>query len=60
MRVGTSLAELLLLAGAVYGLYKLLTPLQRFLETAILDLLVGRGRLIDAETVSPKKKSSRN
>lgn len=51
----TSLAELLLVAAAIYALYRLLTPLQRRLEQLLLDLLLGKGRILEAETVATKK-----
>ena len=54
--MASSLAELVLLAVAVWGLYRLLSPLQRRLESLILNLLLGEDRILDAETVEPKRK----
>jgi hypothetical protein len=51
----TSLAELLLIAAVVYGLYRLLAPFQRFVERTILRAL-GETPVIDVEPVEPKKK----
>lgn len=53
----TSLAELVLLAAAAFGLYALLRPLQAWLERLILELLDPKSReLIDAEIVSETHK----
>lgn len=52
----TSLAELVLVAALLYGLYRVLAPLQRRLEALILRLL-GEKPMIDAEIVASKKKS---
>ena len=53
----TNLAELVLLAAAAYGLYRLLKPIQVWLERLILALLDPKARdLIDAEVVSETHK----
>lgn len=54
--MGTTLVEIVLLLAAVYGLYRLLRPLQRRLEYWILGLLApGRPRIIDLEATDVKK-----
>ncbi len=51
----TSLAEVLLVVAFIYGLYRLLAPLQRAVERMLLRLL-GERPVIDVESVEPKKK----
>ena len=53
----SSLAELAVLAAGVWGLYRLLAPLQRRVESLILDFLLGKGRILEAETVEPKRRT---
>jgi hypothetical protein len=51
-----SLAEAVLLAAAAVGIYRLLRPLQRALESWLLRLLdPERARIIDADAVPTRK-----
>jgi hypothetical protein len=55
-----SIAEILILAAVGYGLYKLLRPIQRRLETAIYRFLSGKNRderVIDVHPIRPNKKN---
>ena len=55
--VPTTLAELVLLAAAVYFVYRLLQPLQRRLESLLLRLIdPSKSPVIDAELVARDKK----
>ena len=58
-RMGASLAELVVLAAVVWLLARLLEPLRRRMERAILRLIApGRADIIDAviESVNKKRK----
>jgi hypothetical protein len=58
--VETSLAEIILIAAAAYGLYRLLIPLQRRLERwLLLWLAPEKAGIIDAETVDDPPKKGR-
>lgn len=46
-----SAAELLLLTVAVWGVYRLLRPLQRRIEAFLLSRLTGRAAIVEAEIV---------
>jgi hypothetical protein len=52
-----TLAELFLLAVAVWGFYRLLEPLRRRIERALLILIdPSKTDIIDAEIVSQRRK----
>lgn len=56
-RMGASLAELVVLAAVVWGLARVLEPLRRRMERAILRLIApGRADVYDADIVPPVKK----
>ena len=55
--MGASLAELVVLAAGVWLIARLLTPLRRRIERALLRLLAPeRARIIDAEVLPSKKR----
>ena len=55
--MGASLAELIVLAAVVWLIARLLEPLRRRMERALLRLLAPeRADIIDAEVLPPPKK----
>lgn len=53
-RMGSSLAELIILAAAVWMIARLLEPMRRRLERALLRLLgSSRADIVDAEVLPP-------